>query len=160
MRRTEWPTNRITVFLFRKGVTLKIDVMDASNYFKGLLLLIRKDGKTSEAEINLVKHVGKSLGFEKEFCSNAISDILENRYIVDEPPRFSSKELAAKFIKDGLSIAFADNDLDRREELWLQHTAEQNGIDFRSIAHDVEIAGNTSAYPVRLEVDDLIPDSA
>jgi hypothetical protein len=139
---------------------MKIGAMDASNYFKGLLLLIRKDGKTSKAEINLVKHVGKSLGFEKEFCSNAISDILENQYIVDEPPRFSSKELAAKFIKDGLLIAFVDRDFDRQEELWLQRTAEQNGIDFKSIAHIVEIAGDTSVHPFRLEVDDLIPDSA
>ncbi len=139
---------------------MKIGVMDASNYFRGLLLLIRKDRKTTEREIDLVKRAGKSLGFEKEFCSNAINDILENQYIVDEPPRFSSKELAAKFIKDGISIACADDDFDSREEAWLEHTAEQNGIDFKSIAHDVEIERTISKRPVRLEVDDLISDCA
>ena len=59
---------------------MKITVLDGSNYFKGLLLLIRKDRKITQAEIELMKRVGNTLGFEKTFCDNAISEILGNRY--------------------------------------------------------------------------------
>ena len=83
---------------------MNISIVDGSNYFKGLLLLIRKDRKVSESEIHLMQRIGKILGFEKEFCDTAITDILENTYIQDEIPLFSTKELAEKFIKDGLSI--------------------------------------------------------
>jgi hypothetical protein len=134
---------------------MTITVMDASNYFKGLLLLLRKDQKTSEPEISLMKHIGKTLGFEKEFCNNAVDEILENTYIVDEPPKFSTKELAVKFIKDGLSIAFADNNFHHSEERWLKDTAERNGVDMISLSLDVENVRNRRGYPVRLEVDDL-----
>jgi hypothetical protein len=141
--------------LFRRDVTMKITVMDASNYFKGLLLLIRKDRKTSDLEIELMRHVGKSLGFEKEFYNNAIEDILENEYIVDEPPKFSTTELAIKFIKDGLSLAFVDNDFHRMEEQWLKHTAEINGLDYKFFSQDLENVRNRKDSLVRLEVDDL-----
>jgi hypothetical protein len=57
---------------------MKIARVDASNYFKGLLLLIRKDGKVTTAEKEPTKCIGKSLGFEKQFCDNAINEILEN----------------------------------------------------------------------------------
>lgn len=107
-----------------------ISVVDASNYFKGLLLLIRKDRQVSEAEIAIMCRVGKLLGFEKEFCQNAIRDILENDFIEDSPPVFSSKELAMKFIKDGLTIAFSDHDeCHPAEEAWLWSVVAVNDVD-------------------------------
>jgi uncharacterized tellurite resistance protein B-like protein len=134
---------------------MKISVLDASNYFKGLLLLIRKDRKVSESESDLMKRIGKTLGFEKEFCDGAVRDILANTYIDDTPPDFSTRELAVKFIKDGFSIAFADNEFDPSEEEWLRSTAERNGIEPELFSREQEHATRRKTFPAHLEVDDL-----
>lgn len=65
---------------------MKIRLLDASEYFRGLLLLIRQDHTITESETRLIRRVGKTLGFEKEFCDNAIQDILENEYIREGCP--------------------------------------------------------------------------
>lgn len=134
---------------------MKISVLDASNYYKGLLLLVRKDRKISKSETDLMKRVGKSLGFEREFCENAIRDILENKYIVDTPPEFSAKELALMFLKDGLAIAFSDNEYDPAEKEWLRATAERNGIDPAVFLREEAHAADRTTSLGRLEVDDL-----
>jgi hypothetical protein len=108
---------------------MKINVIDASNYFKGLLLLIGKDRKITDPEIALVQRIGKAFGFEKVFCDNAIRDILENKFILNVPPEFSKKDLAKKFIKDGLTLAASDNEIHPSEEEWLLSVAERNGLD-------------------------------
>ncbi|MBI5476682.1 MAG: TerB family tellurite resistance protein [Ignavibacteriales bacterium] len=135
---------------------MEITVIDRSNYFKGLLLLIRKDSQITESEIQLMKRIGKTLGFDPEFCENAIDEILENKYIVDMPPEFSSKELAIKFIKDGLAIAFSDNAVHPSEAEWLKAAAEKNDLDL-SWFHQVCVSAETGRQlPTHLEVDDLI----
>ena len=136
-------------------VAMNISVIDASNYFKGLLLLIRKDRKITEPEIQLMKRIGKCLHFDPEFCNTAIDEILENRFIVDVPPEFSSRELAVKFIKDGLAIALVDNHLHPAEKEWLRATAEKNGLDEIWFGQELDNAVNRSQLPARMEVDDL-----
>ncbi len=130
-------------------------IIDASNYFKGLLLLARKDKKTTQSEIDLVRRVGRTLGFEREFCDNAIEEIHENRFIVDEPPGFSTRELAAKFIRDGLAFAFADRELDQRELQWLLSVAVKNGLDEEWFSMQLESAKLNMGFPDHLEVDNL-----
>ena len=134
---------------------MRITRADASDYFKGLLLLIRKDRKIAESEIQLMKHIGKSLGFEAEFCDNAIQEILENNYIVDAPSEFSTKELAVKFIRDGLAIACSDNEVHPSEEQWLRCIAEKNGLDLAWFGREIAIAANRRQLPAPMEVDDL-----
>ena len=134
---------------------MKISVVDGSNYFRGLLLLMRKDRKIAEAEVQLMQRIGKALGFGKEFCDNAIRDVLENEYIVDTPPEFSSEELAIKFIKDGLSLALSDNDFDLSEEEWLRMTAEKNGLDPEWFSQERRITTAVRNPGARLEVEDL-----
>jgi uncharacterized tellurite resistance protein B-like protein len=108
---------------------MNISAIDASSYFKGLLLLIRKDRKVTESEVQLMKRIGKALGFEEEFCDQAIKGILENEHVRDQPPKFSSKDLATKFVQDGLVLAFSDNEIHPSEEEWLKLVAELNGLD-------------------------------
>ncbi len=132
-----------------------ISVLEASNYFRGLLLLIRKDRKTTVHEVEVMKHIGKTLGFEREFCENAIHEIVDNPYIVDEPPHFSSKELAIKFVKDGLSLAFADNELHPDEEDWLRAAAARNELDANLVSQELMLIRKREGYPERWEVDDL-----
>ncbi len=134
---------------------MEISILDGSNYFKGLLLLIRTDRKITDSEIALMKRIGKSLGFEREFCENTIDQILENKYIVDEFPQFSSKELAVKFIKDGLFIAFSDNEAHHKEEKWLESVAELNGLDFAWFQNEKAEASKRNAVPMHMEADGL-----
>lgn len=134
---------------------MKISVLDGSNYFRGLLLLIRKDRKIDEFEAVMMERIGMKLGFEKEFCTRAIHDVLENVHIVDEAPLFSSKEIAKKFIQDGLTIAFSDSILHPAEEKWLMETVDKNGLDQHWFFKQREIMSNKCEFPERLEVDDL-----
>ena len=134
---------------------MKLSIIDGSNYFKGLLLLIRKDRKIVPAEIILMKRIGKTLGFEAEFCDNAIQEILDNRFIVDAPPEFSTEDLAVKFIKDGLALAHSDGEIHPEEEEWLRSVAEKNGIDPEVFSREREAAAMGTKFPGRLEVDDM-----
>jgi hypothetical protein len=135
---------------------LKISKIDASNYLKGLMLLIRKDHKISESEYILLKRIGKSLGFEPEFCEKTINEILNNNFVEDTPPVFAEKELAVKFIKDGLAVIFSDNIIHPAEENWLIATAEKNDIDILRFYEFKNIYSNIDKQLVKLEVDDLI----
>ena len=132
-----------------------ISIVDASKYFLGLLLLSRKDHRRTETETELMKRIGKTLGFEREFCDNAIRDILENEYILDTPPEFSTDELAMRFIKDGLTLAFSDKEVPAFEAEWLRATAEKNGLDVKWFVQEWISATNRKETDGRLEVDDL-----
>lgn len=135
---------------------MKINIIDASNYFKGLLLLIRKDREITQPEIDQMKIIGKSLGFENDFCDNAIREILDNTYIEDVPPVFSTKELAIKFIKDGLYLAFVDHEeIHPAEEQWLKSTIEKNGLGLEFLSQELANAKNKRGHRSRLEVLDL-----
>lgn len=110
---------------------IKISLIDRSLYFKGLLLLIRKDAKISDPEVILMKRIGELLGFETEFCDTAIRDILINEHIVDAPPVFSTSEIAKRFIRDGITISHCDHDIHPMEWNWLESVAKVNQLDFQ-----------------------------
>ena len=133
-----------------------ITVREGIEYFRGLLILISKDRKISEPEIILMKRIGKALGLEKDFCDNAIREILNNKHILTDTPKFSTNELAKKFIKDGLTLADSDNEIHALEEAWLKSTAEKNGIDEEWFLREVEnSAGRRRDHDAHLEVDGL-----
>lgn len=134
---------------------MNISVVDASNYFKGLLLLIRKDRQVTESEIELMMRIGKALGFNPEFCQLSIDGILENMYIKDQPPRFSSKEVATMFIQDGFLLAYSDNRLHPAEEEWLKFAAELNGLDLNWFVQERKKASRARGAASRLHVESL-----
>jgi hypothetical protein len=134
---------------------MNVSIIDGSNYFKGLLLLIRKDRKVSDPEIILMQYIGKMLGFEKEFCDNAIRDILENEYIEDTPPLFTSTVLAEKFVKDGLAIAFSDSECHPTEEAWLRSAAVDNGLTEEWFRAAYDTAAQNQFSPVPMEAQDI-----
>ena len=132
---------------------MNIPIVDASNYFKGLLVLIKQDRKVSDSEVALMKRIGKALGFEQAFCEQAIAGILENQHVRDQPPKFSTRELAAKFVQDGFVLAFSDKDLHPSEVEWLRLTAELNGLDMQWFAKEQQkaTAEPASASPLQVE---------
>lgn len=106
-----------------------ITLLDRSMYLKGLLLLIRKDRDIHEKERHILMRIAEVLGFEKRFCENAIAEILGNKCIVDEPPRFANSDIAKCFIKDGLRLALVDGKFHPKEVAWLRSVAQQHGIE-------------------------------
>jgi len=108
---------------------MKLNVFDRSNYLKGLLVLISKDKKISDDESSFIMKVGKTLGFDREFCEEAIETLLENNYISQEPPEFSNVEFARSFIEDAISVAITDDELSQLEIGYLKAIAEKNHVD-------------------------------
>jgi hypothetical protein len=117
---------------------LKITLLDRSLYFKGLLLLIRKDAKVTGPEVQLMRRIGAILGFEAGFCDNAIGEILGNRHIVDQPPVFSTPEIARHFLMDGITVGWCDHDIPPSETAWLQAVEAANGLDFAAVHQEWE----------------------
>jgi hypothetical protein len=112
----------------RGDYEMRISLMDRSLYLKGLMLLIRKDREIRDEEKDMILRIGAILGFEKKFCECTISEILDNRYVVDEPPQFSRPEVARSFVKDGMRVALADGELHEWELGWLKTVAQANGV--------------------------------
>jgi hypothetical protein len=107
---------------------MKISLIDRSFYYKGLMLLIRKDCRIHYKEGNMVMYIGKILGFESEFCENAIEEIMHNKHVIDSPPLFSEPRIALSFLSDGLRLAASDGQLHKTELAWLESVAESNGL--------------------------------
>ena len=121
---------------------MKISLLDRSLYLKGLVLLIRKDRKIYAEERNMTIRIGKILGFEKRFCENGIEELMDNKYIVDLPPRFSVPYIARCFIKDGLKLSFVDGHIHENELIWLKAVAETNGLEDKWYDDSVKAAAD------------------
>jgi len=105
-----------------------LNSLDRSYYFKGMLLLVKKDEKISLEEKELLMRIGKILRFNQQFCEQTIKDLLHNEHITEFPLQFSNKEWAEIFLKDALKIAFSDHELHIKEYNWLQQIARTNMI--------------------------------
>ena len=107
---------------------MTFSLLDRSNYLRGLLILIGKDRKITREEKILFRKLSKELGFNKEFCENALKEYLVNKYLNIDPPKFSDIEIAKLFIQDGIKLAFADKELNHYEIGWLKSVADTNKI--------------------------------
>jgi predicted regulator of amino acid metabolism with ACT domain len=107
---------------------LEIPQIDRSNYLKGMLITARKDNQLNETEISIIKKIAKRLGFSSDFYEETISNLLENKYITEEPIKFSSQDIAKSFIEDGFKLALSDDKIGNDEINWLKVTAKANGV--------------------------------
>ena len=106
----------------------RLNSLDRSYYFKGMLLLVRKDEKICAEEKKLLMRIGKILRFNQRFCEQTINDLLQNEHITELPLEFSTKEWAEIFLKDAIKIAYSDHELHIKEYNWLQQIARTNKI--------------------------------
>jgi uncharacterized tellurite resistance protein B-like protein len=107
---------------------LTLSMQEKSNYFRGMLVLMKMDRKIDNAEKALLTKIGKTLGFEASFCRTAIKELLENDYLSEEIPVFSSKDITKCFVKDGLRLAISDHELNPSELDYLKKTIDTNGL--------------------------------
>jgi hypothetical protein len=108
---------------------MQIPQLDRSNYLKGLLITARKDEQLTDSEKSMIRKLSDKLGFSADFFEETISNLLENKYIKDDPIIFSQKNIARSFIEDGLRLSLIDKSLSAHELQWLEQTAKVNDID-------------------------------
>lgn len=103
-------------------------VPDKSNYLKGLLILARKDDSLADPECDIIRAVAQKFGFSKDFYEDILKSLMTNKYIIDDPIIFSSKQVAELFLDDGMRLAFSDDVMHEKELQWLKLIAKANDV--------------------------------
>ncbi|MBK8946201.1 MAG: TerB family tellurite resistance protein [Ignavibacteriae bacterium] len=134
---------------------MQITIQDKSNYFRGLLVLVGQDRIIHNEEKNKILNLGKLFGFEENFVNESINNLLENNFINFEPPKFSSKKIAQKFIKDAVSIALIDDDLHLHELQWIKSAIEINNVEQDYFESLLKNNSNTSS-DISFEISELV----
>lgn len=138
---------------------MTINLVDRSNYFKGLLIMIGKDRLINEKEIQIVKKFGQIFDFDESFVMESINDLLSNKFISEKPFNFESSEIAKCFIKDSVTLILSDNSIDRKEYKWLLEIACSNNIEAgycADILRKKKLDNDESQDIVKLEIEKLI----
>lgn len=107
---------------------MEFSVIDKSNYLKGLLVIAKKDNKLTEPEKKIIRDIALKLGFATDFYEDTLRSLLANKYIPEDPFKFSHKKIAESFICDGFKLAFSDGIVPDNEIKWLKEIAEANGL--------------------------------
>jgi hypothetical protein len=134
-------------------------LIDRSNYFKGLLVLSRRDRVIDARERNLLLRIGRVLDFDKRFCESTINELLMNANISREPVIFTNERLKEAFFRDALQVAFSDEAMHPAEYRWLRKTAKANGWTSRklgSILREFRKKGSRMNSGFSLEIQKLL----
>jgi hypothetical protein len=116
---------------------MKMNQLEKSNYYRGLLVLVGKDKMVDPAERSLMISLGQALDFDRRFCEAAMDDLLRNRHLTDEPIHFSTVFAAECFLRDAIRIAISDSAIHPQELKWLRIIARTNGLPQKWL--DIEI---------------------
>jgi hypothetical protein len=98
-----------------------------SNYYKGLLILLKRDRCVDPREKEFMIRIGRVLDFDKRFCEAAIDESLVNSCIGRTPILFSDEDIKDCFFRDALRLAWIDGTLHQMELSWLRRAAIANG---------------------------------
>jgi hypothetical protein len=107
---------------------MRMSPLDRSKYYRGLLVLVRRDRVIHGRERDLMLRIGRLLDFDQRFCKAALDDLLRNREITDEPVVFSRREIAECFLTDAVALAGCDDDIHPHELACLRSIARANGL--------------------------------
>ena len=99
-----------------------------SQYYKGLLVLIRRDRIVHAREKGLMLQIGEILGFDKRFCEATMDELLSNTHITRDPVFFSDAIIKECFLRDAVRLALIDGKLHPSEFRWLRKVAQFNGL--------------------------------
>jgi hypothetical protein len=108
----------------------EITYKDRSEFLRGFATIIRKNNCGHTDEKIMFLFIGKSFGFEKNFCEKSLEHLMVNKYIPEEPAIFSTKHIAEYFIKDVSTIMSQTQSISEAAVTWLQLTANANKVDF------------------------------
>ena len=126
---------------------MRISLLDRSLYYRGLMILIRKDRQIHDEEKKMMLSIGEMLGFDQKFCTKTMEELLDNNHIVDAPPLFSETDIALCFIRDGLRLSASDGQIHEAEIKWLESVAESNGLSNLWIAELEKLSRASHGHP-------------
>lgn len=118
---------------------MQIPVQDRSKYLKGLFVTAKLDKQLNQTEKDILKKISDKLGFANDFYEETIRGLLANKYISEEPIKFSDKKIAESFINDAIKLACADGQVTESETNWLKKTAEVNGISKEEVENKIKL---------------------
>jgi hypothetical protein len=98
-----------------------------SNYYKGLLVVSRRDRVIDARERSLLIQIGEILDFDRRFCESAIDGLLSNAHISRTPVVFHEDAIKECFFRDAMRLARTDGCIHPRELSWLRKAARANG---------------------------------
>jgi len=106
---------------------MKLPLAEKSEYYKGLLVLSRRDRIIDDRERDFLIRVGERLDYDRRFCEATVDELLTNAHISRIPVVFSSDVIKECFFRDALRVALMDGCIHPAELRWLQQTAQANG---------------------------------
>jgi hypothetical protein len=112
----------------RREASMKISQEERSNYYRGLLIVMRRDRLIDTREREFMLKIGEMFDFDKKFCEAAMDDLLNNSHIERKPIAFRDALIAQSFLTDAIRLAFVDRELHPKEIAWLRLVAQANGI--------------------------------
>lgn len=107
---------------------MKLSQEAKSHYYKGLLVLLRRDRIVDNREKDLMLQIGEILGFDRRFCEATINELLSNANITRDPVLFSDSTIKECFLRDAVRLALIDGNLHPSELRWLRRVAQVNGL--------------------------------
>jgi len=126
---------------------MSVSLADKGNYYRGLLILARRDREIDPRERELAIQLGMALDFDRRFCESAIDDALKNRHLSEEPIKFSDRETAERFLRDGIRLALVDDKVTPREYAWLRAIGGVNGIPDAWLGKEIKRCQESKASP-------------
>ncbi|MGK9368377.1 hypothetical protein ACSSWA_05715 [Melioribacter sp. Ez-97] len=121
---------------------MELTYKDKSEFLRGFLTLIRKDGAICNYERKMALIIGRHFGFAEDFCIEALDTLLENEYISEAPPVFSNREVARYFISETYNILEQIHELSLAELKWLDSVLQANHIDRRNFPFLLQLSEN------------------
>ena len=110
---------------------------DRISYFKGVLFLHLKNIERPELEEEYIKKFLHVLQFDPEFYNFTRTDIITNLSAIEDPPEFSSQDMAKIFIKDCIRITFGKRIINPPELAWLQQVVKKNLLEDDWFANEI-----------------------
>ena len=125
---------------------MNLSLLNKSNYYKGLLVLMRRDRIIDAREKELMLQMGKVLDFDWRFCEATIHDLLSNAHITRAPVVFFDERIMNCFFRDALRLALVDGYLHPMELSWLRTVAQANSQSNQWLDDTIrEFRGNKAA---------------
>jgi hypothetical protein len=134
---------------------VRLDQATKSRYFRGLLVLLRRDRIIDIREKDLVLQIGEILGFDQRFCEATIEESLSNINLTREPVFFPDQRIKECFLRDALRVALVDGNLHPAEFRWLRKVAKFNGLKDQwlkaAIKEIQEKKGSQNEFPFEIQ---------
>jgi hypothetical protein len=107
--------------------TIALPMPSRSDCYKGLIDLLRQNGKGDSCEKERMIKIGEGLHLDRRFCRTAVAETLSKGRLDRKPVIFREKKAMEFFFRDALQLALIDRIIHPTGFLWLRRVARANG---------------------------------